>query len=249
MKKGVYCTGTIRPNRKNFPVNLIPSNKKAQMGSYRFATCSNHPLTAVWWKDRRDVYAISTLHKKSVITVLKKPKGSKEKQSIPCPEMINDYNHFMGGVDLCDQCLSYYSMSTRKTLKWWKKVFWRFLDMCVLNSWIIFRTNFPQSDISTQKLFRLQLIKELVQPLLTLKSSPTCPAHLRPRGRVSITQEARLIGKHFPYKNTKRKWCAVCSSKPSTSTGKRSDKKLKIFVPNAKYSFVWGNVLKCITHR
>ena len=124
LKKGVYCTGTIRSNRKSFPKNLILCNKSAQIGSYRFATCSCHQLTALWWKDRRDVYAISTLHKKSVVTVLKRPKGSKEKQNIPCPQMINDDNQFMGGVDLCDQCLSYYSMSTRKTLKWWKKVFW-----------------------------------------------------------------------------------------------------------------------------
>ena len=96
LKKGVYCTGTVRSNRKTFPKNLIPCNKSAQIGSYRFATCSSHQLTAVWWKDRRDVYAISTLHKKSVVTVLKRPKGSKEKQNIPCPEMINDYNQFIG---------------------------------------------------------------------------------------------------------------------------------------------------------
>ena len=77
LKKGVYCTGTIRMNCKGFPASLIPYNKSAQIGSYRFATCSSHQLTVVWWKDRHDVYAISTLHKKSVLTTycLKETKG------------------------------------------------------------------------------------------------------------------------------------------------------------------------------
>ena len=179
-----------------------------------------------------------------MVTVLKRPKGSKEKQNIPCPEMINDYNQFMGGVDLCDQCLSYYSMSTRKTLKWWKKVFWRFLDICVLNSWIIFRTNFPESNINTQKKFRMQLVKELVQPMLTLKSSPTCPPHLSPIGRLPIAQEPRLIGKHFPYKSPQRKRCVVCSNKASPSTGKRCDKKTQNFCPKCQAFICLGEYFK-----
>ena len=240
LKKGVYCTGTVRPNCKGFPVNLIPCNKSVQIGSYRFAICPTHQLTAVWWKDRRDVYAISTLHKKSVLTVLKRPKGSKEKQNVPCPEMITDYNQFMGGVHLCDQCLSYYSMTTRKTLKWWKKVFWRFLDICVLNLWIIYKSNFPDSNISTQKQFRLQLVKELVQPLLSLKSSPNCPPHLRPIGRLPTMQEPRLVGKHFAYKSTQRKWCTVCSNKPSPTTGKRCDKKTQNFCPKCQVFLCLG---------
>ena len=56
--------------------------------------------------------------------------------------MIIDYNNYMGGVDLTDQYLSYYSMTTRQTLKWWKKVFWRLLDITIVNSWILFRTNY-----------------------------------------------------------------------------------------------------------
>ena len=52
--------------------------------------------------------------------------------------VIADYNQNMGGVDLTDQYLSYYSLTTRRTLKWWKKVLWCLIDVSVLNSWIIF---------------------------------------------------------------------------------------------------------------
>ena len=110
------------------------------------------------------------------------------------------------------------------------------------------QNKFPESNINTQKTFRLQLVKELVQPMLTLKSSPTCPPHLNPIGRLPIAQEPRLIGKHFPYKSPQRKRCVVCSNKASPSTGKRCDKKTQNFCPlNVKLLFVWGNALKCIT--
>ena len=86
---------------------------------------------------------MSTLHGKAVQTTMKRPKGAKEKQTIPCPAMILDYNQNMGGVDLADQHLSYYSLGTRRTLKWSKKVFWRLIDISIINSWIIYKTNFP----------------------------------------------------------------------------------------------------------
>ena len=54
LAKGVYCTGTVRSNRKEFPLALVPLGSKAKIGSYRFATSTKHQLIAAWWKDRRD---------------------------------------------------------------------------------------------------------------------------------------------------------------------------------------------------
>lgn len=162
---------------------------------------------------------LSTMHNISATTVLKCPKGCHEKRPIPYPTIIDDYNQYMGGVDLTDQNLSYYSMTNKKTLKWWKKVFWRFIDICIINSWIIFRHNNPQSPIKTQQVFRLKLIEELVQQLLDLKASTNCPPYLC--SRVSVSTEKRLIGKHFAYKNTKQGRCRVCSQKKN---GKKDTK-------------------------
>ena len=80
-------------------------------------------IVAVWWGDRRNVLLLSTMHNDSVETVLKCPKGSCEKKAISCPVAIIDYNNYMGAVDLMDQHLSYYSLTTRQTLKWWKRYF------------------------------------------------------------------------------------------------------------------------------
>ena len=209
------------------------------MGNYRFATSEIFSLTAAWWKDRRDVFVISSLHNQATEVVLKRPKGSKEKVEVPCPSMIVDYNQHMGGVDLTDQHISYYSMSGRKTLKWWKKVLWRLLDIAIINSWIIIRTNFPDSSISSQKLFRLKLVEEMVQPLLDTCASSTCPTYLRGKGRPP-TQENRLIGKHFSNINIDRKRCMVCSNKISPTTGKCSDKKNKNYCPTCNKALCLG---------
>jgi len=101
----------------------------------------------------------------------------------------------MGGL-----LVGYYSMSKRKMLKWWKKVFWRLLDICIVNSLIIYQTNFPASKIKNQKLFCQKLVKELFEPLLALHASPDCPVHLSLSKQLSVSYENRLVGKHFPYK-------------------------------------------------
>ena len=63
----------------------------------------------------------------------------------------------------------------------------------IMNAWIAFRT-YPSSDVKTLRLFRLKLIEELVQPLLSM--------HLHIVGRQTALLASRLVGKHFPYKSS-----------------------------------------------
>lgn len=59
-------------------------------------------------------------------------------KTFDCPEAINFYNEFMAGVDRADQYYTCYDIN-RKTNKWWKRVFYRLLQIAVSNSWIIFK--------------------------------------------------------------------------------------------------------------
>ena len=110
-KKNTYATGTVRQSRKQFPETLKGQHNKLDVGQYRFARCGQ--MTIVLWHDRRDVHVLSTAHNRSVGTAMKRPKGSREKVPVACPTCIVDYNSFMGGVDLTDQYLSYYSLTNR----------------------------------------------------------------------------------------------------------------------------------------
>ena len=100
----------------------------------------------------------------------------------------------MIGVDLSDQHLSYHSLSKRKTIKWWKKLFWRLIDICILNASIVFRVNNPNSKIKTNRQFRLALMLELTEPMINATASGesrVCSRGRRPRAYLS-----RLNGKH-----------------------------------------------------
>ena len=117
--------------RRGFLKKLLPGGStKMPIGSFCFAATSK--LTAVWWKDRRDVFALSNMYSLSAVGVMKRPKGQKDKCPTPCPTMIADYNNCMG-VDLTDQHLCYYSLTSRRKIKWWN-VFWRLIDICIINS-------------------------------------------------------------------------------------------------------------------
>ena len=65
----------------------------------------------------------------------------------------------MGGVDLSDQLIKYYQV-VHKTRKWWKTLFFHFIDVATVNSFIIYKAN--GGELS-QKFFRKRLTRELVQ--------------------------------------------------------------------------------------
>ena len=235
LEHDTYATGTARSNRRYFP-QCLKAQEKQDLGNYHFATSGD--LLAVRWTDRRDVYMLSTAHNTSVGVAMKRPKGSREKHPIPCPTCVSDYNEYMGGVDLTDQHISYYSLTQRRTLKWWEKILWRMVDISILNSWIIFRTNFPESEINSHRLFRLELAHELVQPLLSLKASTESPLSYS-KGRRPSSLEKRLQGKHFPYKQSTRERCVVCYN-TKTPTGSRKDTKTTTYCPKCEVALCIG---------
>ena len=227
LDRGTYACGTVRPNRKHFPRKLRKKNKLVRP-QYRFAT--DGQFTAGLWHDRRDVTFLSTIHSASIEIVNKRPKGGRDLEPIPCPSAIVEYNQFMNAVDLADQQLSYHSLTVRKTVKWWKKLFWRLIDMAILNASIVFRTNHPDKGIRSNREFRLALIEELVAPILFKSSNDG----IFTGGRRPRLELDRLKGKHFIYKDTSiRKRCVVCYT-AKTPGNKRKDTKVTTYCPKCK---------------
>ena len=52
--------------------------------------------------------------------------------------VVEIYNNHMNGVDVSDQYRSYYK-SGGSYHKWWKYLFWFFVDLCVVNGFILRR--------------------------------------------------------------------------------------------------------------
>ncbi len=92
----------------------------------------------------------------------------------------------MGGVDLADQAMCYYSIG-RKTMKWWRRVFWRLHDHAVINAYVLHKAN-SQDSMMSQKNFRMKLAYSLTTQALQLRRHP---------GRPHTTTLSRLTGKHY----------------------------------------------------
>ena len=98
------------------------------------ASLGNKEILAVKWRDKRDVYMLSSIHDDTFMEV------PRRNGPIQKPKCVFDYNLFMGGVDLNDQMLEPY-LATRRTYHWYKKVIIYFFQLAIYNSHIIYRNS------------------------------------------------------------------------------------------------------------
>jgi len=130
-KKKINSCGTVRKNRK-----LMPDiHSKLKLGE-RESMCTNK-LLAIHWKDRRDVYMLTTMHKDTMMTTKKIERATRDKYLKP--ECVISYNANMGAIDKTDMLLSSIEC-VRRTMKWYKKLFFHIIDMSLLNAYSAYKT-------------------------------------------------------------------------------------------------------------
>ena len=129
---GIFASGTVRTNRKEFPSSLV-QHRLARSESKFFY---HGALTAGKWVDKRDVYFLSTLHRDEMEDVIRHGPGGVS-ETISKPKIVTDYNKFMSGVDIADQYMVYYACG-RKSMKWYKRVFWRLVEHAILYAFVLF---------------------------------------------------------------------------------------------------------------
>jgi len=193
--------GTVKQRRKGMPI----MDKKLKKGEIDFRTTSN--LLALKWRDKRDVFMLSTFHNSEFICTGKK--NYKTQEFIRKPKCIVDYNLSMGAVDKCDMVVSSIK-SIRKSIKWYKKYFFHLLDIAVWNSYCLYKYK-TRKDISIAA-FHLQLIRQILRKYHKDDFRQSAP-------RSADKYPLRLTGRHFPAiytsANIKRKSglrkCIVCT--------------------------------------
>ena len=112
---GVAATGTVRANRmENAPLRDMVKMNKEKHGSSDVVTDVSSNIIAVRWKDNKVVNAISTFTGKQQIQQVKRYcNREKRRVNIEQPNIINQYNMSMGGVDCMDQNISAYMINLR----------------------------------------------------------------------------------------------------------------------------------------
>ena len=92
------------------------------------------------WKDTKCISVLSTKHpghsENKVQRNTKDSEGHHCKKDVPIPETVYHYNRYMGGVDRSDQLIKYYNV-LRQTKRYWKTLFFHFIDVAVVNAYIL----------------------------------------------------------------------------------------------------------------
>lgn len=188
-------------------VNLPKLNAKLDRGQSEMACCKEG-LLGVKWQDTKEVLAISNCHKANLSTTKRKLKDG-TKKTVDCPEVMVDYNRFMGGVDLTDQMVTMYELD-RRSSKWWRKVFYRLFMTAIYNSYVIHRElrhldNFPFLDF----------LVEVAEGLIALGRSKVPNSRKRSRRVGRRSKKVKFlnnIGDHLPVHKGGRGRCIRCKT-------------------------------------
>ncbi|RXN14776.1 piggyBac transposable element-derived 4-like protein [Labeo rohita] len=127
---GTGACGTVRPKRKGMPT----FTKKMTKGEVDFR--ENGSQLAVKWHDKRNVHVLTTVHPTGMAATGKIDHITGQPKMKPV--CVLEYNKKMGAVDKADMMTGFLEC-TRKSTKWYKKVFFHLLDTVVLNSQIVYR--------------------------------------------------------------------------------------------------------------
>lgn len=123
-KKNTNVTGTVRKNRIGMP--KLTSKLEVGQTESQYTTT----MLATRWKDRRDVYMLTTQYENKMIAISKKDHhGNQINKSLS----VLKYNENMGFIDKTDMLLSSIEC-VRKTVKWYKKLYFHLVDQSLLNS-------------------------------------------------------------------------------------------------------------------
>lgn len=205
-QKKISACGTIRTSGKGFPRTTNNAlNSKSPRGSIRWIR--EDPLVFVQWKDTRDVFMCSSMHtahgQDTIQRKIKDDAGCWRTVPVPIPPAIKDYNKHMGGVDLSDQLIGFYEV-IHKTKKWYKTFFYHFVDIAIVNSFILYKAQLKGKDekLMTQKQFRETLVLELAD------AGSTQPAQQEAR-----TTHHRLVHVTSGGKRLGRLKCRKCHAK------------------------------------
>ena len=209
-KRGFGGCGTIFLSRVGLVNDLRKDVREFKdPGEATFFT-NNEMCFVAWYQYRRQVYVLSNFHSPDWTKVEKIRKIAyfcKKEYKIydyDAPKMIRDYNIFMGGVDLFNQRVSYYTVDY-DIMKWYMRlVFWIF-EIAMVNSYLLYCKVMKEKKLKAIAAsdFRLEIIRNLTH----WDFDPTKPTFRKGITNQMLDKDKDLdaVDKDFHNLNIKRK--------------------------------------------
>lgn len=198
-KRGLTYVGTLKKDKLIIPSEFLPNTKRT-VGSSDHAFNGQNTLVSFVPKKNRAVVLISNMHHSAHIN-----------EESGKPEIIMFYNETKCGVDLMDMRCAVYS-SGRRTRRWPLAVFYRLVNVCSVNTFIMYLCYKDSPVISRYdflKRLSLELMKPHLQKRLTIQNLPRQTKEVIKMALKQEDEEVQPDG--IPSdKLPKRKTCSKC---------------------------------------
>jgi hypothetical protein len=229
---GIGACGTTRTNNDPSYPPIFPVFREKYADKLPWGTSIAVPVGDVLcfgWIDNNAVLALSTVHtvndvednvsrprKRPITTssnaaVTRIPFAGNSRALLDIPRLINDYNHWMNGVDTADQHRQGYHTQRRACRNWLCLFYW-ILDHAVINAFKIASLSEFYWRKNQHGRFRDFLWQELFRfapEAVRLREIDRLPR--RAPGSIHFHNRVEL--------HPKKKQCAMCSSRYRTTTG------------------------------
>ena len=153
-ERGIYTTGTIKEDRRGLP-DCIKEDTMTP-NDLKFYKKPDDTVLMVW-KPKKRIMMLSNFC--SAMKNLDYVNESGEK-IFSKPECSIMYSKYMHGVDRLNQMCAYYRFPHR-SIKWWRSLFYFYLEVCLTNSVILFKL-LGHSSVGAKD-FRLEIVKSILK--------------------------------------------------------------------------------------
>ena len=219
----ICCTGTTRKNAQGIPdwlVKLKEHNKGLVWNSI-LAEVVDSTLCFLW-QDNNAVLGLTTAHclkNETVERLRKRPSptstnarivrpvfGDLPFKRLHIPQAIDDYNHFMNGVDRSNQLRKNFTVHRPYERRIWRPLWYYMLDVCAVNGYLIWKGDSKDKNKRGQRCFRDALIKTLLK---TPYSEPDLYAKKHCHTKSMPLPNQNMEGHHLG-RFGKRGYCVWC---------------------------------------
>lgn len=150
LRNKLTYVGTVKKNKREIPSEFLP-NKKRAVGSSLYGFRDEKTMVSYVGKKGKATILVSSMHS-----------GASTDPDTQKPDIIMYYNRNKGGVDTIDEkCAK--SSSSRRTCRWPLAIFFRILDISIVNSYILHQCYTRNSVIREKSVFAKQLAAQLVR--------------------------------------------------------------------------------------
>ena len=152
--QGILFLSTVRSNRlKGINLREEKYMKKEGRGSFDFRVDEDSNTIAIKWYDNKIVHLLSNYAGIEPTDLCKEwDRRVTHTVEVARPFAVNEYNKFIGGVDLADMLIELYHIDL-KSRKWYTRIFFYLLDMSIVNAWLLYRRVQSVKNVKSISLF------------------------------------------------------------------------------------------------